>query len=39
MKICKYLNEGNSDHHERFQRKRANTSARYDNWKFVAIFR
>ena len=26
------------NHHERFHRKRANISARYNDWKFVAIF-
>ena len=38
MKICKNLKKGNSNHHERFHRKRANISARYNDWKFVAIF-
>ena len=37
-KICKNLKEGNSNHHERFYRKIANISSRYNDWKFVAIF-
>ena len=32
MKNCENLKEGNSNHHER-----ANISARYNDWKFVAI--
>ena len=38
MKICENLKEGNSNHYERFHSKRANISARYNDWKFVAIF-
>ena len=38
MKICENLKEGNSNHHERFHIKRENISARYNDWKFVAIF-
>ena len=38
MKICENLKEGNSNYHERFHGKRANISARYNDWKFVAIF-
>ena len=30
--------ERNSNHQERFHSKKANTSARYNDWKFVAIF-
>ena len=37
MKICENLKEGNSNHHERFHSKRGNISARYNDWKFVAI--
>ena len=38
MKICENLKEGNNNHRERFHNKRANISARYNDWKFVAIF-
>ena len=38
MKICENLKEANSNHHERFPSKRANISANYNDWKFVAIF-
>ena len=38
MKICENLKKGNSNQYERFQSKRANISARYNDWKFVAIF-
>ena len=38
MKICESLKEGNSNHHERFYNKRGNIFARYNDWKFVAIF-
>ena len=38
MKICENLKEGNSNHHERFLGQRANISARYNDWKSVAIF-
>ena len=37
MKICENLKEDNSNHHERFHSKRGNISARYKDWKFVAI--
>ena len=36
--LRKCLKEGNSNHHERFHSKRANISARYNDWKFAAIF-
>ena len=35
MKICENLKKGNSNHHKS---KKANISARYNDWKFVAIF-
>ena len=38
MKICENLKKGNRNHHERFYSKRAKISARYNDWKFVAIF-
>ena len=38
IKICENLEEGNRNHHKRFQSKRANISARYNDWEFVAIF-
>ena len=38
MKICKNLKQGNSNHHERFHNKRANISARYNDWKFEAFY-
>ena len=38
MKICENLKKGNSNIHERFHSKRANISARINDWKFVAIF-
>ena len=38
MKICENLRQGNSNPHERFCSKRANVSARKNDWKFVAIF-
>ena len=38
MKICENLKEANSSHHEKFHSEKANTiSARYNDWKFVAI--
>ena len=38
MKICENLKKGNKNHHERFHSKIANISARFNDWKFVAIF-
>ena len=38
INICENLKKGNSNHHERFHSKRGNISARYNDWKFVAIF-
>ena len=38
MKICENLKEGINNHYERFNSKRANISARYNDWKFVANF-
>ena len=38
MKICENLKEDNNNHPERFHSKGANISARYNDWKFVAIF-
>ena len=31
------MKNANINHHERFHSKRANISARYNDWKFVAI--
>ena len=38
MKICENLKEANRNHHERYHSKRANISARNNDWKFVAVF-
>ena len=32
MKICENLKDGNRNHHERFHSKRADISARYNDW-------